>query len=508
MIRFDSVTKSYPGQTRPALDGITVEILRGEFVFLVGASGSGKSSFLRLILKEDRPTSGRIHVLGQDLRSISTRKVPYFRRNLGVVFQDFRLLPNKNVFENVAFALRVIGKSRGFVQSAVPETLKLVGLDGKGKRMPHELSGGEQQRVAIARAIVNKPQILLADEPTGNLDPVTSAGIMTLLERINASGTTVVMATHEAGIVDQMQRRVIELSAGEVVRDERSAGYAVGGDLAPATSAVGAIPAEGAVPSDRAAAALAAVGAESGRDAVGVEAAHAAVPAAAAGAAAGAAASGAARPADGSDDAGGADALVASIRAEEAAHADEHPASDGVGSSEATDAAASVAETAPPKPKRAPARTKRPSKAAQGKAAAAKAAEEEAAAEASTGTPMDTGTVGVAAPKVTRKVMEDAPPLYVEPEERDAVTDEAAEITAAATMPVEPLTSGRAVGDGSAATGDGEGGGEEGREGPPGRPAAPTSAKSAHLTLAERLGLRSPAGPRAGDDDQEVGPVK
>ncbi|RXZ45874.1 cell division ATP-binding protein FtsE, partial [Agromyces binzhouensis] len=260
MIRFDSVTKSYPGQTRPALDGITVEILRGEFVFLVGASGSGKSSFLRLILKEDRPTAGRIHVLGQDLRSISTRKVPYFRRSLGVVFQDFRLLSNKNVFENVAFALRVIGKSRGFVQSAVPETLKLVGLDGKGKRMPHELSGGEQQRVAIARAIVNKPQILLADEPTGNLDPVTSAGIMTLLERINASGTTVVMATHEAGIVDQMQRRVIELSSGEVVRDERSAGYAVGVVLAPTTSVVGAIPGD-AVPSDLAAAALAAVGA-------------------------------------------------------------------------------------------------------------------------------------------------------------------------------------------------------------------------------------------------------
>ncbi|MEA9998938.1 cell division ATP-binding protein FtsE, partial [Cryobacterium sp. RTS3] len=229
MIRFDSITKKYPGTTRPALDDINVEVLRGEFVFLVGASGSGKSTCLRLILKEDKPTSGRIHVLGQDLRSISNRKVPYFRRNLGVVFQDFRLLPNKSVFENVAFSLQVIGKSRGFIQEAVPDTLKMVGLAEKALRLPHELSGGEQQRVAIARAIVNKPQVLLADEPTGNLDPTTSAGIMALLERINAGGTTVVMATHEAGIVDQMQRRVIELSGGKIVRDERQGGYATAG---------------------------------------------------------------------------------------------------------------------------------------------------------------------------------------------------------------------------------------------------------------------------------------
>ncbi|MGO4692366.1 cell division ATP-binding protein FtsE [Glaciibacter sp. 2TAF33] len=225
MIRFDHITKQYPGTNRPALNSIDVEILRGEFVFLVGASGSGKSSCLRLMLKEEKPTSGSIHVLGQDLRSISNRKVPYFRRNLGVVFQDFRLLPNKTVYENVAFSLQVIGKSRGFIQEAVPDTLKMVGLAEKAQRLPHELSGGEQQRVAIARAIVNKPQILLADEPTGNLDPTTSAGIMALLERINAGGTTVVMATHEAGIVDQMQRRVIELVSGQIVRDERQGGY-------------------------------------------------------------------------------------------------------------------------------------------------------------------------------------------------------------------------------------------------------------------------------------------
>ncbi|KRC60397.1 cell division ATP-binding protein FtsE [Agromyces sp. Root81] len=351
MIRFDSVTKTYPGQARPALNDIGVEILRGEFVFLVGASGSGKSSFLRLILKEEKPSKGAIHVLGQDLGSISSRKVPYFRRDLGVVFQDFRLLPNKSVYENVAFTLRVIGKSRGYVQSAVPETLKLVGLDGKGKRMPHELSGGEQQRVAIARAIVNKPQILLADEPTGNLDPVTSAGIMTLLERINASGTTIIMATHEAGIVDQMRRRVIELSAGDIVRDERSAGY-------------------------------------DGQTVRDVD---------------------------------------------------------------------YVPEQEPGKPGKPgkPVKTAKP--------AAAPAA---------------------AAPKVTQEVMRDAEPLYVEPEATDAVTDAAAEITAAATgtIQVDP------------------------EKLKPKKTAAAAAAE--HLTLAERLGLRAPGGPREGDDDQEVGPTK
>ncbi|MGO3885540.1 MAG: cell division ATP-binding protein FtsE [Mycetocola sp.] len=225
MIRFENVTKNYPGNTRPALDNINLEVQRGEFVFLVGASGSGKSSCLQLILKEERPTDGKIFVLGNNLGAISHRKVPFFRRDLGVVFQDFRLLPNKTVFQNVAFSLQVIGKSRGFIQEAVPDVLEMVGLGNKSDRLPNELSGGEQQRVAIARAVVNKPQILLADEPTGNLDPATSAGIMKILERINAAGTTVVMATHEAGIVDKMQRRVIELVDGTIVRDEIRGGY-------------------------------------------------------------------------------------------------------------------------------------------------------------------------------------------------------------------------------------------------------------------------------------------
>ncbi len=225
MILFENVTKKYRGTQKPALDAVSLQVDRGEFVFIVGASGSGKSSCLRLILREDQPTSGQIHVAGQDLSKISSRKVPYFRRGVGTVFQDFRLLANKTVFDNVAFTLQVIGKSRGFIQEAVPDTLEMVGLAGKAKRYPHELSGGEQQRVAIARAIVNKPAILLADEPTGNLDPATSLGIMQLLKAINASGTTVVMATHEATFVDIMQQRVIELSQGVIVRDEVGGGY-------------------------------------------------------------------------------------------------------------------------------------------------------------------------------------------------------------------------------------------------------------------------------------------
>ena len=225
MIRFENVTKRYRGTTKPALNAVDFEVQRGEFVFLVGASGSGKSSCLQLILRAETPSEGRVVVLGRDLRTLSNRKVPYFRRHIGSVFQDFRLLPNKTVHQNVAFTLQVTGASRGFVQQAVPEVLALVGLDGKEKRLPHELSGGEQQRVAIARALVNRPQVLLADEPTGNLDPGTSIDIMRLLARINAGGTTVVMATHEAGFVDQMQRRVIELRGGEMVRDERHGGY-------------------------------------------------------------------------------------------------------------------------------------------------------------------------------------------------------------------------------------------------------------------------------------------
>ena len=225
MILFENVTKKYRGTQRPALDDIDLKIDRGEFVFIVGASGSGKSSCLQLILREELVSRGTVHVLGQDLSKISSRKVPYFRRNVGTVFQDFRLLTNKTVYDNVAFSLQVIGKSRGFIQEAVPDTLEMVGLTGKEKRFPHELSGGEQQRVAIARAVVNKPAILLADEPTGNLDPATSLGIMQLLRAINASGTTVVMATHEATFVDIMQQRVVELADGIVVRDEQGGGY-------------------------------------------------------------------------------------------------------------------------------------------------------------------------------------------------------------------------------------------------------------------------------------------
>ena len=225
MISISQVSKSYRGAPRAALDDISIEIDKGEFVFLVGASGSGKSSLMRMILREDLPTSGTIHVLGENLVGIPNRRVPHFRRKLGVVFQDFRLLPNKTAAQNVAFSLEVIGKSAGFITEAVPEVLRLVGLEDKANSLPSELSGGEQQRIALARAIVNKPAILLADEPTGNLDPATSEGIMALLDRINLAGTTIVMATHDRGIVDRGRKRVVELSQGKIVRDERSSGY-------------------------------------------------------------------------------------------------------------------------------------------------------------------------------------------------------------------------------------------------------------------------------------------
>ena len=228
MIRLERVTKLYKTSTRPALDRVSMSVEKGEFVFLIGPSGSGKSTFLRLLLREDVPTKGDIYVSDMNVAKLPRRRVPKLRQRIGCVFQDFRLLPNKTVGENVAFALEVIGKSRSTVSKVVPEVLDLVGLTGKRDRMPHELSGGEQQRVAIARAFVNRPQVLLADEPTGNLDPDTSQDIMLLLERINRTGTTVLMATHDHSIVDSMRRRVVELDLGRVVRDDARGVYGVG----------------------------------------------------------------------------------------------------------------------------------------------------------------------------------------------------------------------------------------------------------------------------------------
>ena len=220
MILFEHVTKLYASQTRPALDDVSLEIERGEFVFLVGPSGSGKSTLLRLILREENTSNGQVWVLGKELGRLSNWKIPALRRQIGTVFQDFRLLPNKTDFENVAFALEVIGKPSSHIKKVVPEVLEVVGLAGKEGRRPDELSGGEQQRVAIARAFVNRPLLLIADEPTGNLDPGTSVGIMKLLDRINRLGTTVLMSTHDAAIVDQMRRRVVELEGGHIVRDQ------------------------------------------------------------------------------------------------------------------------------------------------------------------------------------------------------------------------------------------------------------------------------------------------
>jgi cell division transport system ATP-binding protein len=224
MIKLENVTKVYKGDV-VALRDAEADIQKGEFVFLVGASGSGKSTMLRLLNREETPEKGRVWVAGKDIAELSSWKVPYLRRNIGTVFQDFKLLTGKTVKENVAFALEVIGRPKHVVKSQVPAILELVGLAKKLDRYPHELSGGEQQRVSIARAFVNRPLILLADEPTGNLDPDTSLGIMKLLDRINRTGTTVVMATHDRGIVDTMRRRVIELDRGVIVRDQARGVY-------------------------------------------------------------------------------------------------------------------------------------------------------------------------------------------------------------------------------------------------------------------------------------------
>ncbi|MBC5583430.1 cell division ATP-binding protein FtsE [Eggerthella guodeyinii] len=221
VITFDHVTKVYPAQpNKPALNDISLQIYAGEFIFLVGHSGSGKSTFIRMLIREVKPSQGHIYVADEDLTTMRNWRVPYLRRNIGCVFQDFKLLPNKTVFENVAFALEVIGKSRHVIKTQVPEVLRLVGLQDKLNKRPDQLSGGEQQRVSIARAIVNRPPLLVCDEPTGNLDPQTSRGIMDLLERINRTGTTVLVATHDREMVDNMRRRVIALDRGHLTRDQ------------------------------------------------------------------------------------------------------------------------------------------------------------------------------------------------------------------------------------------------------------------------------------------------
>jgi cell division transport system ATP-binding protein len=227
MIRLDNVTKVYKDSVK-ALVEVSLEIGKGEFVFVVGPSGSGKSTMIRLLLKEEEPTKGEIFVAGKNIGRLSPWKVPYLRRNIGTVFQDFKLLSDKTVFQNVAFALEVIGKAKHDIAVRVPEALDQVGLKGKVGNYPNELSGGEQQRVSIARAFVNRPLILLADEPTGNLDPGTSVDIMKLLDRINRTGTTVIMATHDNAIVDAMRRRVIELDGGHLVRDQARGVYGYG----------------------------------------------------------------------------------------------------------------------------------------------------------------------------------------------------------------------------------------------------------------------------------------
>jgi len=228
VITFEKVSKTYRGSGRPALEDVSVNIDKGEFVFLIGPSGSGKSTFLELMIREEVADSGTISVADYQVNTLKPRDVPKLRQRIGYVFQDFRLLPKKNVFDNVAFAMQVIGKDKEETATAVSRALELVGLSGKENRLPNELSGGEQQRVAIARAVVNRPLVLLADEPTGNLDPDTSTELMGLLSRINRNGTTVVMSTHDNTAVDSMRRRVLELSKGKLVRDDAHGVYGVG----------------------------------------------------------------------------------------------------------------------------------------------------------------------------------------------------------------------------------------------------------------------------------------
>ena len=232
VILTEHLTKIYPAQpNKPALDDVNIEIYPGEFVFLVGHSGSGKTTLLNTLLRNVKPTSGRVLVAGQDLMRIKNRRIPYLRRQIGAVFQDYKLLPNKTAYENVAFALQCIGKPRGVIRAQVPEVLRLVGLADQMDSLPDQLSGGEQQRVSVARAMVNRPPLLICDEPTGNLDPAISLGIMKLLERINRTGTTVLVATHDREMVDSMRRRVIALEAGHIVRDQERGGYGLYGSL-------------------------------------------------------------------------------------------------------------------------------------------------------------------------------------------------------------------------------------------------------------------------------------
>jgi cell division transport system ATP-binding protein len=230
MLRLENVTKIYDGGV-VAVKDVALDINKGEFVFLVGPSGSGKSTLIRLMMREELPTNGDIWIAGKHASALSPWKIPQLRRSIGTVYQDFKLLPNKTVYENVAFAMEVTGKPRSAIRTQVPQVLKLVGLSSMADRYPRSLSGGEQQRVSVARAFVNRPLILLADEPTGNLDPATSVGVMRILDRINRTGTTVVMATHDHAIVDAMRRRVVQLDRGRVLRDESRGVYGGGADI-------------------------------------------------------------------------------------------------------------------------------------------------------------------------------------------------------------------------------------------------------------------------------------